>query len=65
MLFNIPLPLVISSKATLTDDMSRGLEIPREHTTWCNLPLSWFWYKIYASVRREGVPEPLCILWVD
>lgn len=39
MLPNVIAPLVIRAKVTLMDDTSRGLEVPREHTTRCT-PLS-------------------------
>ena len=64
MLFNVRVPLVIRPKVTLTGDTSRGLEVPREHTTRCtpNLAgyvLSRLYYRFYACQKR-GVAYPRC-----
>ena len=42
MLSDVQVQLVIRPKVTLTDDMSRGLEVPREHTTRCTPHLAGY-----------------------
>ena len=64
MLFNVLARLVIRFKVTLTDDTSRGLEVPREHTTRCTPHLAGYVTGPMPN-EKEGAPEPNCVLLLD
>ena len=51
-LSNVLVSLVIRSKDTQTDGTSRGLEVPREHTTRCTLHS--IGYSTGSEPKREG-----------